>query len=86
MKKKYVKPEIMFENMNLNTAIASCEAYIVTNCKYWDSANDAYDGIPYFWKEMNTIFIDGDDLEGSQCQSGYYCYDIPMKTIFDSKS
>lgn len=86
MKKKYVKPVIMFENMNLNTAIASCEAYYVTTCEYWDSNKDTYDGIPYYWKEINEILIDGDDLQNSGCSTGFYCYDVPMQTIFDSKS
>lgn len=85
MKKKYDKPQIAFEDMTLNTAIASCEAYYVDNCVYFDSNNDEYDGIPYFVPSTNDIFIDADMTSGSGCTSGFYCYHV-MNDNISSKS
>ena len=86
MKKKYEKPQIAFEDMTLNTAIASCEAYYVTNCTAWNASDDIYDGIPYFSTIMNQILIDAENLQGSGCETGFYCYDIPMQIVLSNKS
>lgn len=81
MKKNYMTPHIAFENMALNTTTSACTSYYTTDCKYWDASDDLYDGIPYYWDGLGEILIDGDALFESGCDTGFYCYDVPVRTI-----
>lgn len=76
MKKLYLKPEIAFQSMTLNTATATCETYYVTDCKYYEDPNHDSSGFPFAIKDElfeGTIFINGDDLS-SGCNETFYCY------------
>lgn len=75
MKKKYEKPQIAFEDMTLNTAIASCEAYYLAEC------TPIGDYGPQFVSPGGEIYVTEDT---SICQNGeFFCYHVTAETVFN---
>lgn len=75
MKKKYDKPQIAFEDMTLNTAIASCESYYLAEC------TPIGDYGPSFVSPSGEIYVTDDT---SICASGaFFCYHVTAETVFN---
>ena len=75
MKKKYDKPQIAFEDMTLNTAIASCGAYYVEEC------TPIVDFGPPFASPGGEIYVTRDPLI---CKNGeFFCYHVTAETVFN---
>lgn len=72
MRKKYQKPQILFEDMTFNTAISACTAQIATGCQTIDT-----DKGPVTPTEMEgedlIFFIKG--IIG--CEMEFECYHVP---------
>lgn len=77
IKKSYKKPEIVFEHMEFNTAIAStCEWQAITDCQ------DAVPGDEYF--QGNFLMPDDSGpgtlqlFDQNSCAISYNCYHVPL--------
>lgn len=75
MKKKYEKPQIAFEDMTLNTAIASCDTYYSANC------TPIGDYGPKFVSPSGEIYVTEDT---KMCDSGaFFCYHVTAENVFN---
>lgn len=73
MKKKYIKPEVRFENLSFNTAIASCDYIYSTSCGNTSIENF---GRPFEDSEdPGTIYITTPGV----CNTEKYCYHMPYE-------
>lgn len=86
MKKKYKKPEIVFEKLAFKSALATCDFISTTRI-----SDDGYPcgmvendsefqwpygkGEPTYNADFDEVLINGDI---SVCSSGWYCYDVPI--------
>lgn len=89
MKKKYKKPEIVFEKLAFKSALATCGFVSTTKIE-----NDGYPcyivegegdktwpldkGEPTYVPDFGTTLINGDR---NICSSEYYCYHVPQDPI-----
>lgn len=78
MKKKYSRPEILFEHMEFNSAIASaCNCMTVTDCKDVtpdDDRNDTpMETIDTIFGGTYTVFSDL-----AACDATRECYHVPL--------
>ena len=87
MKKKYKKPEIVFEDLAFKSALATCGFVSTTRIE-----NDAYpcyqvDGEYPLGKGEPTYVPDWGDIlinkDRNICSSYYYCYDVPQLMLED---
>lgn len=86
MKKKYKKPEIVFEKLAFKSALATC-GFISTrrisedifSCEMVESEGDYQysggKGEPAAVSDWPGMVLINDDT--SKCSSGYYCYHVP---------
>ena len=86
MKKKYKKPEIVFEKLAFKSALATC-GYISTrrisedafSCEMVENDSEFQwpfgKGEPTYNEDFDEVLINGDL---SVCSSGWYCYDVPI--------
>lgn len=80
MKKKYVKPEVLFEHMEFNTAIAStCDWQQITDCMDADPTDDIFEG-PIHAKDpenpSDTMVLIAHGISG--CITKQECYHVPI--------
>ncbi len=76
LKRDYKKPEILFEHMEFNTAIASaCEWQAIAQCFDPTPGDGMYNGA--FLTDFDGIvaMVDG-EIEG--CEENFYCYHVPI--------
>ena len=85
MKKKYMKPEIMFEDFSLNTSIAgSCESIVGNPSK--DSCGIITSGGDVVFNEGAGCVFTPVDMGGKDDEWDGFCYHVPIdsKTLFYS--
>ena len=80
MKKKYTKPEVLFEHMEFNTAIASaCDWQAVTDCIDADPTNEYFDA-PISVKDPedpgSVMVLIANGIDG--CRTSQTCYHVPV--------
>lgn len=93
MKKKYKKPEIVFEKLAFKSALATCG--FVSTTKIGDDTYPCYivegegdktwpldKGEPTYVPDFGTTLINGDR---NICSSEYYCYHVPADPIMLEK-
>lgn len=82
MKKKYKKPEIVFEKLAFKSALATC-VYVSTTrivddtypCYQVDGEWPLGKGEPAYVPDWGNTLINGDK---NICSSDYYCYQVPQ--------
>ena len=89
MKKTYQKPRILFEKMELNNTISSCDFMIVKECVDLNPDNSDPDEVPY--KVIDTTFggttvMVTRDFFGTVCNGTEECYHVPSDRVATSLS
>lgn len=83
MKKKYKKPEIVFEKLAFKSALATC-GFVSTkriesdffSCEMVDGKWQGGKGEPAFAGDDLGLVLINDD--SSICESEFYCYHVPV--------
>lgn len=86
MKKKYMKPEIMFEDFSLNTSIAAnCEG-IVNNANKGTCAVIGTGDIYMFSGTVSQCDFKPEDMGGEEDKWDGFCYHVPTEynNLFNS--
>ncbi len=86
MKKSYKKPQVMFEEITLSSAIAACN-YVLEEGVGCNEIATGGDGIlqgPYTNVIAGVSFIANVGVEGSMCQNEFECYHNPAVDIVNS--
>lgn len=94
MKKKYKKPEIVFEKLAFKSALATC-GYISTrrisedsfSCEIVESEGDLKwpggKGEPAYNEDFDVVLIDS----GFKfCSTGYECYHVPQGAMMEGEN
>ena len=87
MKKKYKKPEIVFEDLAFKSSLATCgfvSTTKITNdiypCYQVDGEYPLGKGEPAYVPDWGDTLINSDR---NICSSYYYCYDVPQLMLED---
>ena len=87
MKKKYKKPEIVFEDLAFKSALATCGFVSTTKiegdnypCIPVEGERENTWGEPAYVPDFDETVINGDM---NICESEYYCYHVPELMLED---